>query len=75
MVSTASRMPTPSMGRLAAANTGTMAMMLPPGMPGTANETSTTAKTTDASCAGVSVTPNRRARKTTPTVCATAAPK
>jgi len=31
-------------------------MMLPPGMPGTANVASTTAKTTAASCDGVSVT-------------------
>ena len=43
-------MPTPSSGRLAAANTGTIAMMLPPGIPGTANEANTTAKTTDTSC-------------------------
>ena len=37
MVSTASKMPMPSTGRPAALRTGTIAKMLPPGIPGTAN--------------------------------------
>ena len=65
----------PSRGRLAVASTGVMARMLPPGMPGTAKEASTTANTTRASCGTVNVTSKRRARKSTPAVWAMAAPK
>src|SRR5580765_4482848 len=74
IVSTASRMPMPSTGRSTAARTGTMAMMLPPGTPGTANELSITVNTTEASCAGDKVMPYKRARNNTPTGIATAAP-
>src|SRR5438552_329888 len=73
-VSTASRMPMPSTGTFATASTGTIAMMLPPGTPGTANDDRIDVNTTDAYCAGVSVTPYSRARNSTPTGIATAAP-
>src|SRR4051794_2899232 len=74
MVSTASRMPMPSIGRLAAASTGTIAITLPPGTPGTANELRMVVNTTDASCAGDRVAPYSFARNSTPTGIATAAP-
>src|ERR1051325_3251285 len=57
IVSTARRMPMPSTGRFAAASTGTIATMLPPGMPGTANVAMTTARIADSSCGVVSATP------------------
>src|SRR5206468_5351396 len=57
IVSTASRIPIPSTGTFAAFSTGTIAMMLPKGMPGTANDVSTTVKTIDATSAGPTVTP------------------
>ena len=41
----------PSIGRFADASTGTSAMMLPPGMPGTVNELRTEVNAIDASCA------------------------
>ena len=41
----------PSIGRFADAITGTSAMMLPPGMPGTVNELNTEVSAIAASCA------------------------